>query len=165
MGLFCCAFQYVFVTETVAGPKQKTVHEELAQYLKAALRPNQADQLIVSKFLKHIWFFFKILVKSMAQYLLSTDRIKVYFVYSSLVFFISFRSTLFVLFNFCVCIFITSAFIWPSCDFYLSCGIVTAFYLLCNYHILACGNNLFSQINVLGGCVLVCGSCVHIPQM
>ena len=72
------AFQYVFVTETVAGPKQKTVHEELAQYLKAALRPNQADQLIVSKFLKHIWFFFEILVKSMAQYLLSTDRIKVH---------------------------------------------------------------------------------------
>lgn len=95
----CCAFQYVFVTETVAGPKQKTVHEELAQYLKAALRPNQADQLIVSKFLKHIWFFFDILVKSMAQYLLSTDRIKVYIVYSSLIF-ISFRSILFVLFKF-----------------------------------------------------------------
>jgi len=77
-------FQYVFVTETVAGPKQKTVHEELAQYMKAALRPNQADQLIVSKFLKHIWFFFEILVKSMAQYLLSTDRIKVHVI--SLVF-------------------------------------------------------------------------------
>ena len=71
-------FQYVFMTETIAGPKQKTVHEELAQYLKAALRPNQADQLIVSKFLKHIWFFFEILIKSMAQYLLSTDRIKVH---------------------------------------------------------------------------------------
>jgi len=71
-------FQYVFMTETVAGPKQKTVHEQLAQYLKAALRPNQADQLIVSKFLKHIWFFFEILIKSMAQYLLSTDRIKVH---------------------------------------------------------------------------------------
>ena len=74
-------FQYVFVTETVAGPKQKTVHEELAQYLKAALRPNQADQLIVGKFLTHIWFFFEILVKSMAQYLLSTDRIKVCIIY------------------------------------------------------------------------------------
>jgi len=68
------------MTETVAGPKQKTVHEELAQYLNASLRPNQADQLIVSKFLKHIWFFFEILVKSMAQYLLSTDRIKVHVV-------------------------------------------------------------------------------------
>ena len=74
-------FQHVFVTETVAGPKQKTVHEELARYLKAALGPNQTDQLIVSKFLKHIWFFFEILVKSMAQYLLSTDRIKVHVIY------------------------------------------------------------------------------------
>jgi len=79
---FCCCFQYVFVTETVSGPKQqKTVHEELAQYLKDSLWPNQADQLIVSKFLKHIWFFFEILTKSMAQYLLATDRIKVCIIY------------------------------------------------------------------------------------
>lgn len=76
-----CFLQYVFMTEIVAGPKQKTVHEELAQHLMTALWPNQADQLIVSKFLKHIWFFFEILTKSMAQYLLSTDRIKVRVVY------------------------------------------------------------------------------------
>lgn len=70
-------FQYVFVTETVAGPKQKTVHEELAECLKAILRPNMADQLVVGKFLRHSWFFFEVLIKSMAQHLLVTDRIKV----------------------------------------------------------------------------------------
>jgi len=66
--------KYVFVTEP--GTKQKTLHEELAQCLNRTLRPSNADLLLVSKFLKHSWFFFEVLVKSMAQYLLSTDRIK-----------------------------------------------------------------------------------------
>lgn len=67
----------MFVTETMAGPKPKTVHEELTKYLRMTMRPNMADQLVVGKFLRHSWFFFEILTKSMAQYLLSTDRIKV----------------------------------------------------------------------------------------
>ena len=70
-------FQYVFVTESVAGSKQKSVHEELAKNLKATLRPTQADQLVIGKFLKHSWFFFDVLIKSMAQHLLCTGRIKV----------------------------------------------------------------------------------------
>ena len=105
------------MTETVAGPKQKTVHEELAQYLKAALRPNQADQLIVSKFLKHIWFFFEILIKSMAQYLLSTDRIKVYyyvFLIISLFFLHKQFAFLFLLYNLHFCLFLFSVSIF-SC--------------------------------------------------
>lgn len=68
--------KYVFVTEMVAGQKPKTVHEELAKHLKMTLWPNNADQVVVSKFLKHSWFFFEVLIKSMAQHLLITDRIK-----------------------------------------------------------------------------------------
>jgi len=69
--------QYVFVTESVSGSRQKTVHEELAQQLKAMLNPAMTDQLVVLKFLKHSWFFFDVISKSMAQHLLSTERIKV----------------------------------------------------------------------------------------
>ncbi len=70
-------FQYVFVTEPVASTKQKSVHEELAHNLKAMLLPTNADQLVIGKFMKHSWFFFDLIVKSMAQHLLSTGRIKV----------------------------------------------------------------------------------------
>ena len=69
--------QYVFVTELAAGSKMKTVHEELSKHLKVLLRPTQADQMVVGKFMKHSWFFFEVLLKSMAQHLLSTGRIKV----------------------------------------------------------------------------------------
>jgi len=73
-----CVHQYVFRAETLAGQTQKTVHEELAEQLKVTLlHPNTADSSAVGKFLRHSWFFFEILIKSMAQHLLSTDRIKV----------------------------------------------------------------------------------------
>ncbi len=65
------------MTEPVASLKQKSVHEELAHHLKAMLLPTNADQLVIGKFMKHSWFFFELLVKSMAQHLLSTGRIKV----------------------------------------------------------------------------------------
>ena len=68
--------KYVFVTEPAASSKDRTVHEELAKHLKATLRPTQADHLVLLKFLGHSWFFFEILLKSMAQHLLFTGRIK-----------------------------------------------------------------------------------------
>jgi hypothetical protein len=47
------------------GSKQKTVHEELATYLTHVLRPATADYLVINKFLRHSWFFFQVLIKSM----------------------------------------------------------------------------------------------------
>ena len=57
--------------------RDRTVHEELASNLKALLRPNQMDPLIIGKFMEHSAFFFDVLAKSMGQHLLSTGRIKV----------------------------------------------------------------------------------------
>ncbi|KAK3096056.1 hypothetical protein FSP39_022605 [Pinctada imbricata] len=54
----------------------KTVHEELAKNLTTILRPANSDHVVVNKFLKHSWFFFEVLIKSMALYLIDTDRIK-----------------------------------------------------------------------------------------
>ena len=67
----------MFVTDDTPSVKQKTIHEELAHHLKATLRPVQADQLVIARFLSNSWFFFEVLIKSMAQHLLSTGRIKV----------------------------------------------------------------------------------------
>ena len=71
--------QYVFKPDPVPkGSKSaKTVHEELAKNLTTILRPATADHVVVNKFLKHSWFFFEVLIKSMALYLIDTDRIKV----------------------------------------------------------------------------------------
>lgn len=69
--------KYVFKTlPTPKGTKVKTIHEELAKNLTVILRPVNADQLVVSRFLKHSRFFFEILIKSMTQYLIETERIK-----------------------------------------------------------------------------------------
>lgn len=66
----------MFVGETVSG---RTVHEELSNHLPTLLNPSNTDFLLVNKFLSHSGFFFQIMVKSMAQHLLSTGRIKVSF--------------------------------------------------------------------------------------
>ena len=58
------------------GTKQKTVHEELATYLTHVLRPATADFLVITKFLRHSWFFFQVLIKSMTLYLVDADRVK-----------------------------------------------------------------------------------------
>ncbi|CAH1780654.1 unnamed protein product, partial [Owenia fusiformis] len=68
--------KYVFVTEISTGAKDKSVHEELAKNLTSLLRPANADVLVIGKFLHHSWFFFELIMKSMAQHLLSTGRIK-----------------------------------------------------------------------------------------
>ncbi|KAI5737707.1 hypothetical protein M8J76_015984 [Diaphorina citri] len=64
--------KFVFVGDIEGS----TVHEELCAHLPALLKPNNTDFLLVNKFLPHSGFFFQIIVKSMAQYLLSTGRIK-----------------------------------------------------------------------------------------
>ncbi|XP_046338287.2 dedicator of cytokinesis protein 9-like isoform X11 [Haliotis rufescens] len=69
--------KYIFRPDPVQkGSKQKTVHEELARSLTSMLRPANADPLVIRKFLEHAWFIFEILIKSMTQYLIDTDRVK-----------------------------------------------------------------------------------------
>ncbi|XP_049286762.1 dedicator of cytokinesis protein 9 isoform X4 [Anopheles funestus] len=53
-----------------------TVHGELCRHLPTLLHPNNTDFLLVNKFMKFSGIFFEVIVKSMAQYLLSTGRIK-----------------------------------------------------------------------------------------
>ncbi|RZF44325.1 hypothetical protein LSTR_LSTR006875 [Laodelphax striatellus] len=65
--------KFVFVG---AAQGSRTVHEELCEHLPSLLRPDNTDFLLVNKFLPHSGFFFQIMVKSMAQHLLSTGRIK-----------------------------------------------------------------------------------------
>lgn len=67
--------KYVFVTPT--GKKNTTVHEEMCKHLSVILHPNNTDFLVVNKFMLHSDFFFEVIIKGMAQHLLSTGRIKV----------------------------------------------------------------------------------------
>uniref|UniRef100_A0A182T2D9 C2 DOCK-type domain-containing protein n=1 Tax=Anopheles maculatus TaxID=74869 RepID=A0A182T2D9_9DIPT len=53
-----------------------TVHGELCRHLPTLLHPNNTDFLLVNKFMNFSGIFFEVIVKSMAQYLLSTGRIK-----------------------------------------------------------------------------------------
>ncbi|GJQ82839.1 hypothetical protein Trydic_g13541 [Trypoxylus dichotomus] len=68
--------KYVFVTPDCK--KHCSVHEEMCKYLPTILNPNNTDFLVVDKFMHHSLFFFEIIVKSMAQFLLSTERIKMH---------------------------------------------------------------------------------------
>ncbi|XP_060575600.1 dedicator of cytokinesis protein 9-like [Ruditapes philippinarum] len=69
--------KFIFRAEPVPkGSKHKTVHEELAKSLTMILRPANADQVVVVKFLNNSWFFFEILIKSMTQYLIDGERVK-----------------------------------------------------------------------------------------
>ncbi|XP_063429493.1 dedicator of cytokinesis protein 9-like isoform X5 [Mytilus trossulus] len=69
--------KYVFKPDPLRkGTKQKAVHEELSQFLTSLLRPGTGDHVVTTKFLKHSWFFFQILVKSMTIYLVDSDRVK-----------------------------------------------------------------------------------------
>uniref|UniRef100_A0A673HXT0 Dedicator of cytokinesis protein 9-like n=1 Tax=Sinocyclocheilus rhinocerous TaxID=307959 RepID=A0A673HXT0_9TELE len=54
----------------------KTVHEELAKTMTTILKPS-TDFLTSNKLLKYSWYFFEVLVKSMAQYLIETGKAKV----------------------------------------------------------------------------------------
>ncbi|XP_067121236.1 dedicator of cytokinesis protein 9 isoform X3 [Centruroides vittatus] len=71
--------QYVFVAENLTQyNKGTTVHEKLAKYLAITLRPANTDFLVINSFLKHSWFFFQLLTKSMGQHLLASGRIKMH---------------------------------------------------------------------------------------
>lgn len=64
-------------TTTQNGNGQcNTVHGELCRHLPSLLHPNNTDFLLVNKFMKYSGIFFDIILKSMAQYLLSSGRIK-----------------------------------------------------------------------------------------
>uniref|UniRef100_A0A672RFP0 Dedicator of cytokinesis 9 n=1 Tax=Sinocyclocheilus grahami TaxID=75366 RepID=A0A672RFP0_SINGR len=52
----------------------KTVHEELAKTMTTILKPS-TDFLTSNKLLKYSWYFFEVLVKSMAQYLIETGKV------------------------------------------------------------------------------------------
>ena len=67
----------MFVTEPVASTRDKTVHEQLATQLSTCSAPHSAESADIEATLNHLWFFFEIISKSMAQHLLRTGRIKV----------------------------------------------------------------------------------------
>ncbi|XP_023595875.1 dedicator of cytokinesis protein 10 isoform X4 [Trichechus manatus latirostris] len=63
--------KFVFKTRTY---KERTIHEELAKNVTGLLKSN--DSTTVKHVLKHSWFFFAIILKSMAQYLIDTNKIE-----------------------------------------------------------------------------------------
>jgi len=54
--------------------KERTIHEELAKNVTGLLKSN--DSTTVKHVLKHSWFFFAIILKSMAQHLIDTNKIQ-----------------------------------------------------------------------------------------
>ncbi|KAM6448572.1 dedicator of cytokinesis protein 9 isoform 2-T2 [Liasis olivaceus] len=67
--------KYVFKGEPYIASEYKTVHEELAKTMTTILKPC-TDFLTSNKLLKYSWFFFEILIKSMAQHLLENAKVK-----------------------------------------------------------------------------------------
>ncbi|XP_062982156.1 dedicator of cytokinesis protein 9 isoform X4 [Elgaria multicarinata webbii] len=67
--------KYAYKAEPYIASEYKTVHEELAKSMTTILRPS-ADFLTSNKLLKYSWFFFEILIKSMAQHLLENAKVK-----------------------------------------------------------------------------------------
>ncbi|KAJ3592631.1 hypothetical protein NHX12_007758, partial [Muraenolepis orangiensis] len=67
--------KFVFRTEPFTVSTSRSVHEELAKAMTAILKPS-TDFLTSNKLLKYSWFFFEALVKSMAQYLIESCRVK-----------------------------------------------------------------------------------------
>ncbi|XP_066476190.1 dedicator of cytokinesis protein 9 isoform X3 [Tiliqua scincoides] len=67
--------KYAYKAEPYIASEYKTVHEELAKSMTAILKPS-ADFLTSNKLLKYSWFFFEILIKSMAQHLIENGKVK-----------------------------------------------------------------------------------------
>ncbi|MBZ3878923.1 Dedicator of cytokinesis protein 10 [Sciurus carolinensis] len=63
--------KFVFKTTTC---KERTIHEELVKNVIGLLKSN--DSTTVKHVLKHSWFFFAIILKSMAQHLIDTNKIQ-----------------------------------------------------------------------------------------
>uniref|UniRef100_UPI00398E3B7D dedicator of cytokinesis protein 9-like isoform X5 n=1 Tax=Pristiophorus japonicus TaxID=55135 RepID=UPI00398E3B7D len=69
--------KYVFKTEPCSTSKCKTVHEELTKSMTVLLKTT-ADFLTCNKLLKYSWFFLEALIKSMAQHLIETSKLKLF---------------------------------------------------------------------------------------
>ncbi|XP_039673850.1 dedicator of cytokinesis protein 9-like isoform X4 [Perca fluviatilis] len=67
--------KFVFKTEPQTSSTNRSVHEELAKAMTAILKPS-TDFLTCNKLLKYSWYFFEALVKSMAQYLIESCKVK-----------------------------------------------------------------------------------------
>uniref|UniRef100_A0A8C6LJ83 Dedicator of cytokinesis 9b n=1 Tax=Nothobranchius furzeri TaxID=105023 RepID=A0A8C6LJ83_NOTFU len=67
--------KFVFKPEPYSSISVKTIHEELAKAMTAILKPS-TDFLTSNKLLKHSWYFFEALVKSMAYYLMESGKVK-----------------------------------------------------------------------------------------
>ncbi|XP_045150675.1 dedicator of cytokinesis protein 10 [Echinops telfairi] len=63
--------KFVFKTRTY---KERTIHEELAKNVTGLLKSN--DSTVIKHVLKHSWFFFAVILKSMAQHLIDTNKIQ-----------------------------------------------------------------------------------------
>ncbi|XP_026708563.1 dedicator of cytokinesis protein 9 isoform X4 [Athene cunicularia] len=67
--------KYAYKAEPYVGSEYKTVHEELTKSMTTILKPS-ADFLTSNKLLKYSWFFFEVLIKSMAQHLIENSKVK-----------------------------------------------------------------------------------------
>ncbi|KAM9246631.1 dedicator of cytokinesis protein 9 isoform 1-T1 [Leptosomus discolor] len=67
--------KYAYKAEPYVASEYKTVHEELAKSMTTILKPS-ADFLTSNKLLKYSWFFFEVLIKSMAQHLIENCKVK-----------------------------------------------------------------------------------------
>uniref|UniRef100_A0A8D3EAF4 Dedicator of cytokinesis 9 n=1 Tax=Scophthalmus maximus TaxID=52904 RepID=A0A8D3EAF4_SCOMX len=67
--------KFVFKAEPHTTSSTRSVHEELAKAMTAILKPS-TDFLTSNKLLKYSWYFFEALVKSMAQYLIESCKVK-----------------------------------------------------------------------------------------
>lgn len=70
--------KYVFIMNNDIKKNCGTVHEEMCKHLPIILHPNNTDFLVVNKFMHHSDFFFDVIIKSMAQHLLNSGRIKMH---------------------------------------------------------------------------------------
>ncbi|KAB1253709.1 Dedicator of cytokinesis protein 11 [Camelus dromedarius] len=67
--------KYSFRPEKPSAPQAQLIHETLATTMIVILKQS-ADFLAINKLLKYSWFFFEIIAKSMATYLLEENKIK-----------------------------------------------------------------------------------------
>ncbi|XP_031218164.1 dedicator of cytokinesis protein 9 isoform X7 [Mastomys coucha] len=67
--------KFAYKAEPYVASEYKTVHEELTKTMTTILKPS-ADFLTSNKLLKYSWFFFDVLIKSMAQHLIENNKVK-----------------------------------------------------------------------------------------
>ncbi|XP_038615027.1 dedicator of cytokinesis protein 9 isoform X14 [Tachyglossus aculeatus] len=67
--------KYAYKAEPYVASEYKTVHEELTKSMTTILKPS-ADFLTSNKLLKYSWFFFEVLIKSMAQHMIENSKVK-----------------------------------------------------------------------------------------